>query len=74
LPEYQKIDPNLDYTLAEAAALKGVSYQSALYAVHAGHLRAERVGGRFVIPGTALKGWRPGRRPRRQPIWPGREP
>ncbi|HEY7032706.1 MAG TPA: excisionase family DNA-binding protein [Thermomicrobiales bacterium] len=74
MPDFQKINPQGSYTLSEAAALKGVSYQSALYAVHSGHLRAERVGGRFVISGTALKGWRPGRRPRRQPIWPGREP
>ncbi len=74
MPDYQKVDPTGVYTLAEAAALKGVSYQSALYAVHAGHLRAQQVGGRFVVSGAALKAWRPGRHPRRLPLAPGREP
>ncbi|MEA2585421.1 MAG: hypothetical protein QOF33_3506 [Thermomicrobiales bacterium] len=74
MPDFQKVNPTGVYTLAEAAALRGVSYQSALYAVHAGHLRAEQVGGRFVVSGTALKAWRPGRRQRRLPVAPGREP
>jgi hypothetical protein len=74
LPDFQKINPREFYTLAEAASLKGVSYQSALYAVHAGHLRARRDGGRYVVSGAVLYHWRPGRRPRRHPVGPGREP
>jgi hypothetical protein len=73
LPDFQKINPEGVYTLAEAAALKGVSYQSALYAVHAGNLRARQDGGRYVVSGTVLRGWRPGRRPKRQPRAPGRD-
>lgn len=74
LPDFQKINPEGIYTLAEAAALKGVSYQSALYAVHAGNLRAREDGGRYVVSGSALRAWKPGRRPKRLPLGPGREP
>lgn len=73
MPDFQKIDPKSSYTLSEAAALKGVSYQSALYAVHNGTLRATRERSRFLVTGSALLNWHPGRQTRRKPASPGRE-
>lgn len=73
LPDFQKIDADGSYTLAEAAALKGVSYQRVLYAVHKETLRATRIDNRFVVSGADLLTWKPGRRSHRKPLWPGRE-
>ncbi len=63
------------YTKAEAARLKGVSYQTVSRAVRTGELHCTRTGRQILIPADGLEAWRPmvERRPRRYPErWPDR--
>jgi len=52
-------DPNLLFTMAQAARRKGVSYQSVYKAVRDGKLPTQRLGRQRLVTGEDLDAWQP---------------